>query len=115
MGVDDVDGEGLDLEEVEAEGFEGGGEFLRRTFSEGGPGLLAADVEAYLVAVLRAPAVDLDVDGAGELAAEIFDVDAGASIDGGRILTGHEGDAQRGLLRDGINLSVGLDAGKGWG
>jgi hypothetical protein len=91
--VDDVDREGLDLEEVEAEGFEGGGEFLRRAIGKGGPGLLSSDVEAAVVAVLISPAVDFDVDGAGELAAEVFDVDAGASIDGGRILSGHQANA----------------------
>ncbi len=98
VGVDDVDGEGLDLEEIEAEGFQRGGEFLRRAFGEGGPGLLAADVKASFIEVLIAPAVDLDVDGAGELAAEVFDVDAGASIDGGRILSGHQANAHGDLL-----------------
>lgn len=105
VGVDDVDGERLHLEEIEAEGFQSRGEFLRRPFGEGGPGLLPADVEPAVVGVLIAPAVNLDVDGAGELAAEVFDVDAGASIDGGRILSGHEGDAQRDLQADGNHLS----------
>ncbi len=108
VGVDDVDLEGLDLEEVEAEGFERGGEFLRRSFGEGGPGLLSADVEAAGVGVLIAPAVDFDVDGAGELAAEVFDVDAGAAIDGGRILTGHQANAHRGPPGGRVNLNVGI-------
>ena len=94
VGVDDVDLERLDLEEVEAEGFQRGGEFLRGAFGESGPRLLAADVEAAVVGVLLAPAVDFDVDGAGELAAEVFDVDAGASINGGRVFAGHQANAQ---------------------
>jgi hypothetical protein len=105
VGVDDVDGEGLDLEEVEAEGFQRGGEFLRWALGEDGPGLLSANVEVGVVGVLIAPAVDLDVDGAGEFAAEVFDVDAGAAVDGGGIFAGHQANTHRGPPGDGSILT----------
>ena len=92
----DVDGfEGLDLSEVEAEGFERAFEFAGGAVGDLGPGLAAADVEVAVVGVLIAPAVDFDVDLLGELAAQVVDVDAGAAVDVRREFLGEERCAQR--------------------
>ena len=80
----------LDLGEVEAEGFERGLELSGGAVGDLGPGLLPADVEVADVRVLLAPAVDFDFDLLGELAAQVFDVDAGAAVDVGRIFLGEE-------------------------
>ena len=92
MGVADIDAlECLDLREVEAEGFECALELASGAVGDLVPGLLAADVKAAKVFVLFAPAVDLDVDLFGEFAAQVIDVDAGATVDVRRKLLGKEG------------------------
>jgi hypothetical protein len=49
--------------------------------------------------------VDFDLDGFRELAAEVLNVDAGATINKGWVLSGHQTDAQR-SLRDEFHLTV---------
>ena len=81
MGVDDVDSvESLHLGEVEAEGFEGTLEFGFGAVGDLRPGFAAAYMEVSLIGVLRTPAVDFDFDFAGQLAAEVVDMNAGAPI-----------------------------------
>src|SRR5882757_10686493 len=107
MGVADIDAlERLDLGEVEAEGFECALELAGGAMGDLVPGLLSAYVEAAEVCVLFAPAVDLDVDRLGELAAQIVDVNAGAAVDVRRVFLGEERCAQ-GLLLTG-RVRIGL-------
>ena len=101
MGVADIDAfERLDLGEVQAEGFERALEFAGGAVGDLGPGLLPAHVETAMVGVLLAPAVDFDLDFLGELAAQVFDVDAGAAVDVGRKFFGEER-CSHGVLRNG--------------
>ena len=104
--MDDVDGgKRRNLGEVEAEGLESGLEFFPRAVGDFGPGLGAADMEIAFVGELIAPAVDLHLDVLRELAAEILNVDAGATINKRRVLSGHQTNAQR-SLQDEFHLTV---------
>ena len=81
---------GFDLGEVQTEGFERGLELTGCAVGDLGPGLLAANVEAADVGVLRAPAMDLYVDLFRKLAGQVIDVDTGPPIDVGREFAGEE-------------------------
>ncbi len=106
VGVDDVDGgERRNLGEVEAEGLESGFEFFLGAIGNFGPGLGTPDMEVAFVGELIAPAVDFDLDGLCELAAEVLNVDACATVNKGWVLSGHQADAQ-GSLRDEFHLTA---------
>ncbi len=103
VGVDEVDlAELFHGAEVEGEGVYGGFEFFFGVSRDLGWGFVAADVEVAFVFALGAPAVDFDFDFAGELAGEVFDVDAGPAVDVGWVLAGHEAYAHgvTGLRKD---------------
>src|SRR5882757_2124486 len=91
MRVDDVDGgEQLHLREVEGKGVDGGLELFLGVVRDLRGRFEPADMEIAFVLVLRAPAVNLDLDLFCELAAQIFDVDSSSAIDVGWVLTGHQ-------------------------
>ena len=93
------------LGEVEAEGLESSFEFFLRAIGRFCPGLGAADMEVAFVAELIAPAVDLHLDGLREFAAQVLNVDTGATINKRWVLPGHQTDAQR-SLQDEFDLTV---------
>jgi len=82
MGVDNIDSlEGLDLRQVQAEGLKSSLELAFGARGDFGPGLRSADVQVAVVRMLRPPAVDLDLDLAGQLTTEVVDVDSGTTVD----------------------------------
>ncbi len=95
MGVDDVElGEVEVLEKVEGEGLERAFELGFGAVGDGVPRLVEEDLEVgcRCGAWVRfeAPGVDFDLDELGEFAGKVFDVDACASVDVGRIFAGHK-------------------------
>jgi hypothetical protein len=76
-------GEGFDLGEIEAEGLERTLELAFRAVGDLCPGLGAAHVKIGVIGMLRTPAVHLDFNMAGKLAAQVVDMDAGSSINMG--------------------------------
>ncbi len=99
VGVDDVDTvELLHGAEIESEGVDGGFELLRGLTGDCGWGLVALDFKVRLSGALGAPAVDFHFDLFCELLGEVFDVDAGAAVDVGWVLAGHEAYAHWGSL-----------------
>ncbi len=79
--MDDVDSlESLDLRQVEAEGLERAFEFALGPVGDFGPGLCAANVQVVLIRLLWAPAMYLDLDLLCQFAAQVIDVNAGASV-----------------------------------
>ena len=91
VGVDEVDLLQLfHRGQIQREGVDRGFELLPGVSGDGGRWFVAADVEISGVFVLGSPAMDFNLKVAGELAGEVFDVDAGAAVDGGRVFAGHD-------------------------
>ncbi len=99
------------LEQVEREGFERAFELGVGAVGDERPGLFEVDVEMEgggiavfgqrlkpVVVGGIAPGVDLDFDGAGELAGKVFNVDACAAVDVRWILAGHQAYTHEKLL-----------------
>ena len=76
--------------EVEGEGVDGGFELGFGVAGDFGWRFVSADVEVASIFLLGAPAVDFHFDFAGQLTGEVFDVDAGATVDVGWVLAGHQ-------------------------
>ena len=97
--MDEVDcAQFLHLREIEREGVDGSLEFLFRVAGDPGEGLEAVDVQVADVFLLRAPAMDFDLDLLGELQRQVFDVNARSPVNIGRVFTSHQAYAH-GILR----------------
>src|SRR5689334_22885155 len=85
----------LDLREIEAESLERRLEFSGSAVRDLRPWVRAADVQVSLVLLLGSPAMDFHFNFLGEFAAEVFDVNARASVDMRRILASEKPYAHR--------------------
>ncbi len=76
----------LDLCEIQAEGFQRSLELALSPVGNLGPRLGSAHMQIALVGLLRPPAVHLNLDLLGHLAAQVLDVDSRSSINLRRVL-----------------------------
>ncbi len=97
MGVDDIGVDGVtDHGHIGGEGAQGAVELGVAVFPHPAPALVTFDVEAWGWVCLFTDAADVDIDEFGELAGEVFDMDAGATVDVGGVFAGEEGDFHSG-------------------
>ena len=83
---DNIDsGQGLDLGQVQGEGFQRSFEFLFRALGNFVPRFLAAHMQVAFIGMLVAPAMHFHRDLARQFAAQILHVNSGSAIDMRRI------------------------------
>ena len=105
MRMDHVDSvERLHLRQVQAQGLESAFEFALGPVGNLGPRLSAPHVQPALVRLLRAPAMHLNFNLFGQLAAQIIDMHPGAAVHLGRVFAREQSNSQCFGLRPNLKL-----------